>query len=133
MGPLRSDQEKSCTFCQKSQNKAKKLIAAPDKLTYICDECTFDSNRLKLVTPKFENQRSSSTSLLSIVSNLFRGNLGSPSQGQLACSFCRKSMSWLDFYKSSLEIEIQAQICGECLDVCRQILTDEAKVRSSPE
>jgi ATP-dependent protease Clp ATPase subunit len=127
MGPLRPDQQKSCTFCQKSQNEAKKLIEAPDKLTCICDECAFEPNRLELVTPKSENQRTAPSSLLSLVSNLFRGGLRSPPEEQRACSFCRKNTPWLDFYKSPLEIEVQVQICGECLDICRQLLTDEAK------
>lgn len=43
---VRLDQQLSCTFCQKTQQDAKKLIASPDKRTYICDECTLELGRL---------------------------------------------------------------------------------------
>jgi hypothetical protein len=38
----------------------------------------------------------------------------------MACSGAHKDLP-------SLDLEFQAQICGDCLTVCRQILVDEAK------
>ena len=49
------------------------------------------------------------------------------SQQQFRCSFCRNKKPSLGYYTSPLQDEVHAQICEECLAVCRQILLDEAK------
>jgi hypothetical protein len=116
----------TCTFCKKSQQDANKLIASPDKHTYICDECTVELGRLKPVGCD-PDKLISTPSLLSRLSNLIRRSRSSSSQEQLRCSFCRNKKSTLGFYRSALRNEIHARICGECLEVCRQILKDEAK------
>lgn|SRR5271154_2274155 len=107
MGLIGSSQQLSCTFCQKSQQDAKKLIASPDKQTYICDECAVQPDRLKLISENSET-------------------LTSP----FACSFCLKKQCLLGFYVSPLQTESRAQICRDCRDVCRRILRDEAKMPS---
>lgn len=43
----------------------------------------------------------------------------------LKCSFCCKEVGLSDLYRSAHESATQAQICSECLDVCRQILRQE--------
>jgi ATP-dependent protease Clp ATPase subunit len=53
---LRTDQQLNCTFCGKSQQDAKKLIASPDHLTYVCDECTLEPGRLKTGSDKPDSQ-----------------------------------------------------------------------------
>ncbi len=102
---IRLDQQLKCIFCQKSQQGVKKLIASPDHHTYICDDCTVERGRLRL----------GSDNALTV---------------SFRCSFCRKRQCFLGFYVSPLKGEIRAQICGECLDVCRQIIKDEAKEHS---
>jgi len=100
---IRLDQQLNCTFCQKSQQDAKKLIASSDHRAYICDECTAEPGRLKLIS---ENAVTMS----------------------FACSFCSKQQCFLS-YAPPRESETRARICGDCLDVCRRILKDVAKKR----
>jgi hypothetical protein len=102
------------------------LIASADRHTYICDECSVKVDRLKRVECD-PDELISALFLLSRLSNLIRRNKSSTSQGQLRCSFCPNKKSTLGFYTSALRNEIRARICGQCLDVCRQILKDAAK------
>lgn len=39
---VRTDQQPSCSFCGKSRQYAKTLIASPDELAHMCDECTLE-------------------------------------------------------------------------------------------
>jgi ATP-dependent protease Clp ATPase subunit len=123
-------QQLSCTFCEKSQRDAKKLIASPDKHTYICDQCTLEPNRLKPTSEKSGSQRIATSPSSSRVSRFFRSVWRLPSRNAFRCSFCRKKQRSLDLYASPVEREIQARICADCLAVCRQILADEAKADS---
>jgi hypothetical protein len=86
------------------------LIASPDHFTYICDECTLERSRLK--TGPDEPDRPQT-----VTESLFDQWSGS----------CKRASS-LDLYVFSSE---GAQICKGCLIVCGQILTNEAKKRSS--
>ncbi len=128
---IRTDQQLNCAFCRKSQQDAKTLIASPDHLTYICDECTLEHSRLKTGSEKPDSQHTVTASLSGRVVRFFRHGRGDTSSKRFRCSFCRKRASSLDLYVSSSEGGAQAQICNDCLVVCRQILTDEAKTRSS--
>jgi len=128
----RTDQQLRCTFCGKSQQDAKKLIASPDHLAYICDECTLEPSRLKTGSDESDDSQQTGTASLSDrVVRFFRHSWDGLSSKRLRCSFCRKRASSLDSYVSSSEGRAHAQICKNCLVVCRQILRDEAKTRSS--
>jgi len=116
-----SGRQLNCTFCQKPKSDVKALIASPDKLTYICEECTFQPAKLKNILPESTSKTSSTPS--GLFGFLRRGQ----SRGAVKCSFCWKEASLPDLYRSTLEIETQAQICRDCLDVCRQILRQEIK------
>ena len=131
MRSIRTDQQLRCTFCGKSQQDAKKLIASPDHLAYICDECTLEPSRLKTGSDEPDSQQTGTASLSDRVVRFFRHSWDGLSSKRLRCSFCRKGASSLDLYVSSSEGGAHAQICKDCLVVCRQILTDEAKTRSS--
>jgi hypothetical protein len=128
---VRTDQQLNCTFCGKSQQEAKTLIASPDHLTHICDECTLELSRLKTRSDEPDTQQTVAESLSDRVVRLFRHSWDGLSSKRLRCSFCRKRASSLDLYVFSSEGGAHAQICKDCLVVCRQILTDEAKTRSS--
>lgn len=131
MSVVRSGQQQGCTFCQKSQYDAKWLIASPDKLTYICDECTFEPNRLETVAHEPVGQKLNISPRPSRVFRfLWHGWLGLSRQGS-RCSFCKKKVRSPNVFRSSTERETQAQICRDCLDVCRQILKQETKTGSS--
>jgi hypothetical protein len=47
------------------------------------------------------------------------------SKSALKCSFCGKKVGIPDLYKSAVESGTQAQICTDCLNVCRQIIRQE--------
>jgi len=126
---IRTDQQLSCTYCGKSQQDAKKLIASPDHLTCICDECTLVPSRMKTGYDEPDSQQTVMASLSDRVVRFFRHTWDGLSS--LRCSFCRKRASSLDLYVSSSEGGAHAQICKDCSVVCRQILADEAKTRSS--
>lgn len=127
MSSHRPDQRMSCTFCGISRENTKKLIQSPDKGTYICGTCAMDPDRLKPVSPQSKNQLGSAPSLSSRMTNFFRNRWSGTSQQQFRCSFCRNKKPSLGYYTSPLQHEVHAQICEECLAVCRQILLDEAK------
>ena len=118
-------QELSCTFCKKSQHDAKALIASHDKHTYICDECT-ELGRLKRVGCD-PDKVVCTPSVLSRLSGMIQRNRSNPLQEEFRCSFCRNKKPTLGSYTYALRNEIDARICGGCLDVCRQILEDKAK------
>jgi ATP-dependent protease Clp ATPase subunit len=123
---IRTDRQLRCTFCGKSQQDAKKLIASPDHLTYICDECTLEPSRLKTGSNESDRLQPGTASLSDRVVRFFQNRWDGPSSKRLRCSFCRKRASPLDSYVPSSEGGAHAQICKDCLVVCRQILTDEA-------
>jgi hypothetical protein len=60
---IRTDQQLNCTFCEKSQQDAKMLIASPDHLTFICDECTLEPSRLTTGSDEPDTQQTVTASL----------------------------------------------------------------------
>jgi hypothetical protein len=119
MQAVRLGQQRSCTFCQKPQSDDRVLIASPDKLTYICEECSLQPARLKNI---YQESVSESDSAPSGVFGFFRRG---QSKSALKCSFCGKKVGLPDLYRPAVESGTQAQICTDCLDVCRQILRQE--------
>jgi hypothetical protein len=91
-----------CTFCDRPPSEVAKLLAGPN--VYICDACVVRAER-------------------SVAG-------GSPVAGdplvlaktraKALCSFCRKPSA----KERALLIGVAANICVECLTVCRQILND---------
>ena len=121
-GPRDPTEQMKCTFCGVSRERTRKLIQSPDKRTFICEGCTLERGRLKRIWP--EAQLSPASVLFSRLKESFRRYR---SQARIHCSFCQTKKRSRDFYASARLNEIQAQLCGECLDACRQILEDEAK------
>jgi len=112
-------QQRNCTFCQKPQSDVRVLIASPDKLTYICEGCTLQPARLKNIS---QESVSESDSTPSGVFGFFRRR---QSKSALKCSFCWKKVGLPDLCRSAVESGTQAQICTDCLNVCREILRQE--------
>jgi hypothetical protein len=95
-----------CTFCGLTQDKVARLIAGPK--VFICDAC------------------------VALAQSAMKGGLPAADHGPLAlagrdartrCSFCGKRKT-----PDRALLTGAANICDECLSVCRQILVD-----SSPE
>jgi hypothetical protein len=96
-----------CTFCKCPKNKVAKLIAGPK--VFICDAC------VALAEQGLAGGSAAGTS----------GSLSLAGEDAKArCSFCSKRRAT----DRPLLIGPGANICGECLSVCRQILMD-----STPE
>jgi ClpX C4-type zinc finger protein len=92
-----------CTFCERPPSEVDKLIAGPN--VFICDACvTLAESALATKRPA--------------------GRLA-PAQGRLArCSFCRKRHTG-----GRVVIAARgANVCADCVTVCRQILDDRAAV-----
>ena len=131
MKPIRPAQQLNCTFCWKSQQDSKKLIASPDHRTYICDECTLEPRRLRPISEKSESQQIIVPSLFSRVIALFRQDRGAPRTNEFRCSFCSKKPSPSSLYVPSSRDGGQPRICSDCLSVCNRILADEGISPSS--
>lgn len=98
-----------CTFCERSPSEVDKLIAGPN--VYICDACVARAERT--------------------VAGAQGGPLVRAKRVAARCSFCRKRRS----AERPLIAGPAANICADCLRVCRQILDDRAVVarpRSGP-
>ena len=94
-----------CTFCNRPQDEVARLIAGPK--VYICDACVALAER----------------SLTGSSDPAPRASLALAGDGTRArCSFCRKGRT----ADRPLLAGPAGIICGECLLVCRQILTDSA-------
>jgi hypothetical protein len=88
-----------CTFCGRSQDEVARLIAGPK--VFICDACVGLAERCR-------EGRSPA------------GPLVPAKEGSRArCSFCAKRKA-----SDRALLTGPANICGECLSVCRQILID---------
>lgn len=68
---VRFGQQRNCRFCQRLPSDARVLIASPDKLTYICEECTLDPAGLQNISEQSVSE-SNSNSAPSGVFGLFR-------------------------------------------------------------
>jgi ATP-dependent protease Clp ATPase subunit len=87
----------ACTWCGRPSEEVSKLIAGPN--VYICDSCT----------------EAAEQSLKTEGSVLLRP---AKVREKSRCSFCRKRCS----EKRALVVGRTANVCGECLRTCREIL-----------
>jgi ClpX C4-type zinc finger protein len=104
-----------CTFCQKSRLDVAKLIASPDGRTHICNECALQPSQLALVSEKSQSRPSSRLGIFF---------------DRISCSFCKKKVRPSRAYVSAGCVNSDSYICKNCLSVCRQILSDEARARN---
>ena len=91
-----------CTFCGRPQDQVEKLIAGPK--VFICGACVAFAERTLC------GSTAASGGALALAGDGVRTR----------CSFCGKRRT----PDRALLAGPEANICGACLDVCRQILTD---------
>ena len=96
-----SKRDMVCTFCERPPSELAKLMAGPN--VYICDECVDDADRALHGKP---------------ADRLTAAKAGSKPR----CTFCSKPRD----ATRAVAICRSANICVECLTVCRQILDDRA-------
>jgi hypothetical protein len=125
---VRVDQPPSCSFCGKSRQDAKTLIASPGHLAHICDECTLGPSTLKTGLDEPGIEQTVSASVFERVVRFFRHSCDGPSSKRLRCSFCRRKANSGTLYVPSPERGAHKQICKGCLIVCHQILTDDTNL-----
>jgi hypothetical protein len=102
----------ACSFCGRTQRKARKLVAGPD--VYICEECVDTAETVI---------RSGQTALDSL-------NNVSDDTAQRRCSFCGKRRYQVKGLVVSVgspagKLAEDASICAECLGLCREIFADQ--------
>jgi hypothetical protein len=102
-----------CTFCGQDQKHVKKLIAGPS--VYICNGCT----------DLAEGVISDGKPVMTQVAGLYAG----PRQeSRVQCSFCgkcRDQVAGMVMSTAQTGRNHPATICNECLDLCREIITEE--------
>lgn len=95
-----------CTFCRRPKSEVAKLIAGPK--VYICDICVATAEQSMTPGP----------------TPALPGSLARAKEGSKArCAFCRKGRT----ADRALLTGSAGNICGECLSLCRQILTDSSE------
>jgi len=109
----------TCTFCEKPQNKVRKLIAGPG--VYICDGC------IALASGVIRSGQAADTGLgvMSAVPE---------QQSGVRCSFCGKVASQEDCVAIIPEVTVErtsasVTICSECLQLCDEIIMEEGWAR----
>lgn len=95
----------ACTFCKRSQSEVARLIAGPK--VFICDLCVSKA------------EKSITGSVPTLPPSLVLAGEGARGR----CSFCGKHR----MADRPLLTGPTGNICGDCLKVCRQILTDSAE------
>jgi hypothetical protein len=90
-----------CTFCGRPPSEIANLLAGPD--VFVCDGCVRAAERVVA-------GRATTSPRLSL----------SRAGSRAACSFCSKRASEV----RAVVIGDDANVCAECLGVCRQILED---------
>jgi hypothetical protein len=105
----------SCTFCGKTQNQVRKLIAGPG--VYICDGC------IALAASVIRSGHTARTVLGAI--DAVPGE-----QTGVQCSFCGKDRGQIDRVAFMPEVTVERTsaspaICAECLALCSEIIIEE--------
>jgi len=90
-----------CTFCERPPSEVDKLIAGPN--VFICDACVTLAER-------------------ALATKRPAGRLAPAKSGLARCSFCRKRGAGGRIVIAAPD----ANVCADCLTVCRQILDERA-------
>jgi len=101
----------SCSFCGKDQKHVKKLIAGPH--AYICDRCIGRVH--SVLRPAGKTPSSPITTI----------NQVSADAGDARCSFCAKGRNRVEVMAAAGD----KRICGECVALCDEIISDEPAAR----
>lgn len=93
----RRQRDAVCTFCRRPPGEVEKLIAGPN--VFICDACVALAER-------------------ALAEKRQAGAFGPAKSALARCSFCRKRHTMT----REVTTAAAANICADCLDVCREIL-----------
>jgi ATP-dependent protease Clp ATPase subunit len=100
-----------CSFCRKSQDVVKKLMASPQApaRAHVCDECIAVCNLILADDAMDPTSRAAAPP---------------PGSPVLHCSFCDKTQDAVKKLISSPG-PVHSYICDECIAVCNSILADQ--------
>lgn len=110
-----------CSFCGKGAPN--KLIAGPK--IFICDECVEKSVEIACDGPSFSQPTAGLTqvsSSQSIFSLLFHGMKRLTRDPPPRCEFCGRTQA--DLVQPPSPLGRRALICGECRQLCQQIISE---------
>jgi hypothetical protein len=121
----------ACTFCGQGQDQVQKLIAGPH--AFICDGCVGRARDMI-------NSGGAADDLFArVVLMPEYGRPGHGSRVRLACSFCGKQRHQVGgMATSSAGLLASAPpsgrpaVCAECLDLCDEIIAEDACENSNP-
>ena len=100
-----------CSFCGKNQDQVQRLVAGPGGV-YVCDEC------IGLFRVQNDQERTE------------RDTVPGTKESSLAtkCSFCGKKREKVQRLVTGPG---QVSICSECIDLCVEIVEEEASLSST--
>jgi len=105
--------QRACSFCGREQGQVRKLVAGPGGV-YICDPCI-----MAAVGVTASGRPAKDPALRPVTSN-----------SQLLCSFCGKARIEVQALVSAPALEEHKPpptICGECLGLCGEILSEQLR------
>jgi hypothetical protein len=110
----------SCTFCGKQQNEVRKLIAGPG--VYICDSCVAVAGD---VVGSGQAARTGFGPMIIVRED----------QTRARCNFCGKDRGQAASMAIMPTVTVErtstsAAVCSECLDLCKEIITEELDASS---
>lgn len=116
-----------CSFC--GNDSPQKLIAGPEVM--ICDQCVARSVEVAREGKSFVESTAGLTQIAGsqgFFSRLFLGEKVVARSPQPACGFCGRSAS--DLVQPPSVLGRRALICGECRQLCQQIILEELEHKS---
>jgi len=96
----------NCSFCGKNRDQVQRIIAGPGGV-YICDEC------VDLISKENAGQQKETNAIAKT------GGAAVTNR----CCFCGKKQQQVLYVHTS---RAGVNICSECIDLCREIISDEA-------
>ena len=124
----------ACTFCGQDQTQVQKLIAGPN--VYICDACVSRARNVISSGPVPGGP------FVPVVFTPGRSQPDCAPKVKLACSFCGKQLHQVAGLAASSAppapspakrgLLPRATVCTECLDLCDEIIAEDARENSNP-
>jgi hypothetical protein len=123
----------ACTFCGQDQTQVQKLIAGPH--VYICDAC------VRMARDLISSGPAPGGPLVPVTMTPGPGQPEFEPRDRLACSFCGKRLHQVAGLaatappaQSSAKRGLlpRATVCTECLDLCAEIIAEDARESSNP-
>jgi hypothetical protein len=121
----------ACTFCGQDQTQARKLIAGPH--VYVCNDC------VSLARTVIDSRPPPGARFIPVFATPKPGQPECEPRPRMACSFCGKQVHQVAALAASSTpllagtgLTERPAICTECLDLCVEIIAEDAPENPSP-